>query len=74
MQPAYLSEPDGEMMMRLFPRALVACIADGRPPSAGELATMTRRVWREVYGAAGNDGDCRRAKAVARLALSGTES
>jgi hypothetical protein len=59
--------------MPLFPRALVACIAGGRSPSARELASMTQRVWRETYGAVGNDGDCQRSAAIALLALSGTD-
>jgi hypothetical protein len=58
--------------MPMFHRALVACIADGRPPSPQELRDMTQRVWQDAYRAIGGDSDCQRAEAVARLALSGT--
>jgi hypothetical protein len=61
------------LTMPMFPRALVACIADGRAPSIRELASMTQRMWRDVYRGAGDDGDYYRSAAMARLALSGTE-
>jgi hypothetical protein len=73
-QPVEPSEPDGDMMsVLLVPRALVACIADGRAPSIKELAAMTQRVWRDVYRGKGSDGDYYRSVAIARLALAGTE-
>jgi hypothetical protein len=59
--------------MLMFPLALVSCIADARAPSIKELATMTQRVWRDVYRGAGSDGDYYRSVALARLALAGTE-
>ena len=31
----------------LFPSALVACIRDGRPPQADELAWLSERFWNE---------------------------
>lgn len=36
-------------MERLFPRALLACIGEGRSPDRQELAAITERVWREAY-------------------------
>lgn len=70
-QPANLTEPDGETMP-MFPRALVACISDGHAPSLEELASMTQRMWRDVYRSNGGAGDFYRSRAMARLALSGT--
>lgn len=36
-------------MERLFPRALVACIREARPPTSQELASMAEKIWRETY-------------------------
>lgn len=35
-------------MHRLFPRAVVACIREGRQPDSAEVARVTERVWAEA--------------------------
>lgn len=36
-------------MERLFPRALLACIGEGRSPQQHELATIADKVWHEAF-------------------------
>jgi hypothetical protein len=36
-------------MERLFPRALIACIREARPPTPQELASMAEKIWREAF-------------------------
>ena len=36
-------------MERLFPRALIACIREARPPTSQELASMAEKIWREAF-------------------------
>lgn len=56
-------------MPRLFPPALLACIAEGRTPLPHELACVTEKVYREAF----RSGDCKGAATVARFALSGAD-
>ena len=57
-------------MERIFPRALLACIIEGRPPRPQELACVTDRVLREAFGASAAYG-WPQAAALARAALAG---
>ena len=36
-------------MERLFPRALIACIREARPPTSQELASMAEKIWHEAF-------------------------
>ena len=36
-------------MERLFPRALIACIREARPPTPQELASMAEKIWHEAF-------------------------
>ena len=38
-------------MPQLFPRALVTCIRDGRPPEPAEVSAVAQRLWDECAGA-----------------------
>lgn len=56
-------------MERLFPRALIACIREARPPTPQELASMAEKIWREAFP----ERPFRRERAmtIARVALTG---
>ncbi|MCA1653514.1 MAG: hypothetical protein ABR588_08850 [Sphingomicrobium sp.] len=53
----------------MFPKALVACIAQDRPPHWHELEGMKNKVWREAFR--GTEVHRDRAMNVARAALIG---
>lgn len=53
----------------LFPRALLACIAEGRSPRQHELATITDKVWLEAFRR--GVGSHQSAINVAHVALTG---
>jgi hypothetical protein len=57
------------MIVGTFPRVLSACISEARPPQPEELASLTDKVWREVFV----DGAARRedAATIARAAFFG---
>lgn len=57
------------MVERLFPRALIACIRDARPPTPKELASMAEKIWREAFP--GCPFRRERAMNIARAALTG---
>ena len=62
--------------MTQFAPELIACIREGRPPTADEVGTLARRILRDVLGPAG-DGEPaeeQRSKAIlsARVALTGS--
>ena len=59
-------------MQDLFPRALVACIAEGRQPHDHELAIMSEKVLAEALGTGGLSHGRHLADELARLALSGS--
>ena len=59
-------------MHDIFPRALLACIVEARPPTARELACMTAKIRREAFGADTVERDDR-AALIARAALGATE-
>lgn len=58
-------------MERLFPRALVACIGEGRPPEPQELAAVRDKIWREAFPQADERGAAHNATNLARAALIG---
>ncbi|WP_156681104.1 hypothetical protein [Sphingomonas profundi] len=60
-------------MHRIFPRALLACIIEGRSPDPQELACVTDRVLREAFGGSPAYGR-QHAAAVARAALAGVDT
>jgi hypothetical protein len=60
-----------KLMSRLFPTALLACIAEGRPPLPAELASLTETIWREAFGLDSPSNSCQRAAIFARVALLG---
>ena len=59
-------------MHRIFPRALLACIVEGRPPNARELACVTSKVRREAFAVGALERDSR-AALIARAALGAGE-
>ena len=61
------------MVERLFPRALVACIGEGRTPKPDELMALTDKVWREAFSQGGDQSAHACARRVARTALVGTK-
>lgn len=68
--PALAAAPD-----RQYYPAIVACIRESRRPSPGELKTVTRRIWREVYaGRSPRPGFAERREALraARASLEGS--
>ncbi|NTZ42546.1 hypothetical protein G7A66_05485 [Altererythrobacter sp. SALINAS58] len=60
-------------MQRLFPSALVACIRDGRPPQADELARLSERLWSESVSLCAPD-HCGLADKFALVAFSGCDA
>ena len=58
-------------MPRMFPRALLACIVEGRSPNPRELASVTAKMRREVFARGTMEAAPRLAAAMARLALAG---
>lgn len=68
---AILASPPG----RQYYPAIVACIRQDRRPSPGELKTVTRRIWREVYAdrhPGPGFAERRRALRAARASLEGS--
>lgn len=61
------------MQHRLFSRALVACISEGRSPHPHELAAMTEKLWNEAIAPSQLGSRRDLATALARLALSGDQ-
>lgn len=59
------------MIKRLFPRALLACIGEDRPPRPQELAAMAEKVCREAFPGDDSCGARELAVNVARAALTG---
>jgi hypothetical protein len=68
-------------MQRIFPRAVLACLSEGRSPRPFEVESVAARVWREAFpqGAAAmswhdvprGSAAWRRTMAVAYAALGG---
>ena len=68
-------------MQRLFPRAVLACLSEGRPPRPFETEGVAARIWQEAFAPAGNHKSWsevphgspayRRTMAAARAALGG---
>jgi hypothetical protein len=61
-------------MQRMFPRALLACINEGRQPRASELASVTDKVWRGAFVRSGQSDNRQRAFMLAKTALTGHSS
>ena len=59
-------------MQRLFPRALLACIIEGRAPNSQELECVTDKILREAFAVDQSYGRLH-AAAVARAALAGVD-
>lgn len=57
-------------MQRIFPRALLACINEGRPPRPQEVEVLADRVLREAF-ADGSRYGRRHAMMMAQAALAG---
>lgn len=60
-------------MQRIFPRALLACIIEGRAPQPQELDCVTDKVLREAFGERVGYGR-QHAAAMARAALAGFDT
>jgi len=58
-------------MHRLFPRALVACIAEARSPEPWEFEEVAAKVLRETFGGRAEERFHRLAGLVAYKALTG---
>jgi len=58
-------------MQQMFPRALLACISEGRPPSADEIEDVTEKVLEEAFGGRPERLERMMAAQMARVALSG---
>jgi hypothetical protein len=67
-------------MQRIFPRAVLACLSEGRPPRPFETESVAAKIWREAFASAAimNWSDVprgsaayRRTMAAAGAALSG---
>lgn len=58
-------------MERIFPRALVACIAEGRPPKLSELQEVATNVLQQAFAGWSVDNARRLAEVVADAALNG---
>jgi len=58
-------------MQHMFPRALLACISEGRPPSTGEIEDVTEKVLQEAFGGRPECLKRMMAGQMARAALSG---
>jgi hypothetical protein len=58
-------------MQRISPRALLACINEGRQPSAIELESVTDMVWREAFVTSGRSDNRECAAMLAKTALTG---
>jgi hypothetical protein len=64
-------------MQHIFPRALVACMVEGREPHIEELEFVTAKVWHDVYSSLGpslsvpavDHANYLRAAAIARASL-----
>jgi hypothetical protein len=61
-------------MKRLFPRALVACIKEGRSPDSEEVTDLAAKIMREAFGQRHNLSTQSAAKRLARVAFSGDRS
>jgi hypothetical protein len=59
-------------MHEIFPRALLACIVEARPPTPRELACVTAKVRREAFALDVEERDSR-AALIARAALGASE-
>lgn len=59
------------MMQHIFPRALLACISEGRAPTANELEDVTEKVLHEAFGGRPERLERLMAGQMARVALSG---
>ena len=60
-------------MERLFPRALVACIGEGRQPDYQEPSIMADEVGRDAFANCLSRGERRQAMNIARTALAGQQ-
>lgn len=60
-------------MQRIFPRALIACIAENRLPESLELGLLADKVWREAYNGGSELGHRERAARIADAALHGNK-
>ncbi|MEG3166155.1 hypothetical protein U1701_16285 [Sphingomonas sp. PB2P19] len=60
-------------MERLFPRALLACIGEGRSPDLEELSAMADKIGREAFPHRFSADDRRKAINIARTALAGQQ-
>lgn len=58
-------------MQRLFPRVLLACIAEARPARPCEVEIVTEKVWREAFEHRGRRHDRHHAMMIAVVALIG---
>jgi len=58
-------------MQQMFPRALLACISEGRSPSADEIEDVTEKVLEEAFGGRPEHLERMMAAQMARVALSG---
>ena len=58
-------------MQGVFPRALVACIAEGRSPTQSEFDQLTTNVLRQAFGNCSATKAQRLAEAVADFAFHG---
>jgi len=54
----------------LFPRALLACIGEGRSPEPREISLLAEKIWREAVSRR-SSGEFRQALGAARMALIG---
>lgn len=67
------SEVMRQVIEQLFPRPLVECIRDARPPGEKEVDILSEKLWSEGLSFSPS-GDRPRAKAMARAALGGSAS
>jgi hypothetical protein len=58
-------------MSRSFPRAVWACIAEGRIPFQGEIEAVTAKVLHEAFGGRSGSWEHRVAARIAEAALFG---
>lgn len=42
-------------MQRIFPRAVVACLSEGRPPHPFETESVAAKIWNEAFAASSTD-------------------
>lgn len=59
------------MMQQMFPRALLACISEGRTPRADEVEDITEKILQEAFGGSLEALKRIMAGEMARVALSG---